>query len=256
MLDFLIPATVLGMVGPVVAKMAVEQARKAGSAIGDVYFWGAIGSIVGTFLCGFVLIYLAPTSTIVLLVAAALALLAAALMGEPVGLAVGIAGGALSWAWARSARWSACSAWGPSTWARTRSITSSLAGNVAGCRPGILGAGRADACPSRRRRGMAAADKSASRLPTLGRRRSLGRVWPTWPMLAFVASLVFMALEMVAGRLVQRHLGSSIYGWTSVIGVLLAGLSLRQLPGRQDRRLRQEREAGELAVPGGVDPHA
>ncbi len=44
-------------------------------------------------------------------------------------------------------------------------------------------------------------------------------------ILAFVASLAFMALEMVAGRLVQRHLGSSIYGWTSVIGVLLAGLS-------------------------------
>ena len=48
-LDFLVPATVLGMVGPVVAKMAVEQARKAGSAIGDVYFWGAVGSIAGTF---------------------------------------------------------------------------------------------------------------------------------------------------------------------------------------------------------------
>ena len=64
-LDFLLPATVLGMVGPVVAKMAVEQARKAGSAIGDVYFWGAIGSIVGTFICGFVLMYQAPNSTIV-----------------------------------------------------------------------------------------------------------------------------------------------------------------------------------------------
>ena len=37
-LDFLVPATVLGMIGPVVAKMAVEQARRAGSAIGDVYF--------------------------------------------------------------------------------------------------------------------------------------------------------------------------------------------------------------------------
>ncbi len=45
-------------------------------------------------------------------------------------------------------------------------------------------------------------------------------------VLAFLASLAFMALEMVAGRLVTRHLGSSIYGWTSVIGVLLAGLSL------------------------------
>ena len=79
---FLVPATVLGMVGPVVAKMAVEQARKAGSAIGDVYFWGAVGSIIGTFFCGFVLIYLAPSSIIVLLVAAALAALAAALMSD------------------------------------------------------------------------------------------------------------------------------------------------------------------------------
>ena len=42
-LVFLVPATVLGMVGPVVAKMAVEQARKAGSAIGDVYFSGRGG---------------------------------------------------------------------------------------------------------------------------------------------------------------------------------------------------------------------
>ena len=73
-------------------------------------------------------------------------------------------------------------------------------------------------------------------------------------ILAFVASLAFMALEMVAGRLVQRHLGSSIYGWTSVIGVLAGRPLVRQLPGGKDRRLRQEREAGELAVPGGVDP--
>src|SRR5207302_4875175 len=49
-LDFLIPATVLGMIGPVVAKMAVEQARRSGTALGDVYFFGAVGSIVGTFL--------------------------------------------------------------------------------------------------------------------------------------------------------------------------------------------------------------
>ena len=48
------------MIGPVVAKMAVEQSRRAGSAIGDVYFCGAVGSIVGTFLAGFILMYLAP----------------------------------------------------------------------------------------------------------------------------------------------------------------------------------------------------
>ena len=88
-LNFLVPATVLGMIGPVVAKIAVEQARKTGSAIGDVYFWGAIGSIVGTFLAGFTLMYLATYSTIVTLVAAALALLAAALIDDRRGVAVG-----------------------------------------------------------------------------------------------------------------------------------------------------------------------
>jgi MFS family permease len=82
-LDFLVPGTVLGMIGPVVAKMAVEQAKKSGSAIGDVYFMGAVGSIVGTFFAGFVLMALLPVSAIVALVAAALALLAALLIGNP-----------------------------------------------------------------------------------------------------------------------------------------------------------------------------
>ncbi len=35
-----------------------------------------------------------------------------------------------------------------------------------------------------------------------------------------------MVLELVAGRLISRHLGSSLYTWTSVIGVVLAGISL------------------------------
>jgi hypothetical protein len=45
-------------------------------------------------------------------------------------------------------------------------------------------------------------------------------------VLSFIASMAFMALEMVAGRLVTRHLGSSLYGWTSVIAIMLGGLSL------------------------------
>ena len=35
-----------------------------------------------------------------------------------------------------------------------------------------------------------------------------------------------MLLELVAGRLVARNLGSSIYTWTSVIGVVLAGITI------------------------------
>ena len=57
----------------------------------------------------------------------------------------------------------------------------------------------------------------------------------------------FMALEMVAGRLVQRHLGSSIYGWTSVIGVLLAGLSLGNfLGGKIADFVKSEKQASWL----------
>jgi spermidine synthase len=41
----------------------------------------------------------------------------------------------------------------------------------------------------------------------------------------FAASFCVMAVELVAGRLVSRQLGSSLYTWTSVIGVVLAGLS-------------------------------
>ncbi len=65
--------------------------------------------------------------------------------------------------------------------------------------------------------------------------------------LSFIASLGFMALEMVAGRLVTRHLGSSIYGWTSVIGVLLGGLSLGNLiGGKIADHVRQEKHASWL----------
>ena len=75
-------------------------------------------------------------------------------------------------------------------------------------------------------------------------------------VLSFVASLAFMALEMVAGRLVTRHLGSSIYGWTSVIGVLLGGLSLGNYLGGKIADYIHERDAGELALPGRLGPDA
>jgi tetratricopeptide (TPR) repeat protein/predicted membrane-bound spermidine synthase len=42
----------------------------------------------------------------------------------------------------------------------------------------------------------------------------------------FTSSFCIMVLEIVAARLVARHLGSSLYTWTAVIGVVLAGISL------------------------------
>ena len=42
----------------------------------------------------------------------------------------------------------------------------------------------------------------------------------------FFSSACIMVLELVAGRLIARHLGSSLYTWTSVIGVVLAGITI------------------------------
>jgi len=42
----------------------------------------------------------------------------------------------------------------------------------------------------------------------------------------FISSFCIMVLELVAARLIARHLGSSLYTWTAVIGIVLAGISL------------------------------
>jgi predicted membrane-bound spermidine synthase len=57
---------------------------------------------------------------------------------------------------------------------------------------------------------------------------------------AFVASFCLMVVELVAGRLVARHLGSSLYTWTSVIGVVMAGLAVGNYTGGRlaDRYVR------------------
>lgn len=42
----------------------------------------------------------------------------------------------------------------------------------------------------------------------------------------FFSSACIMVLELVAGRLVARYIGQSLYTWTTIIGVMLAGISL------------------------------
>jgi MFS family permease len=73
----------------------------------------------------------------------------------------------------------------------------------------------------------------------IGARSQVRKVNPTTPELpiakvfpsglpeatAFVASFCVMVIELVAGRIISRHLGSSLYTWTAVIGVVLAGLA-------------------------------
>jgi MFS family permease len=234
-LDFLVPATLLGMISPVVAKIAVEQSRKSGTAIGDVYFWGAIGSIVGTFVAGFWLIYMAPTSVIVTAVAGALALLTAAMSRSPLmrglGLLAGIALGAGSLGFV------------------TRDVPGVMAGPIPINGLALLGhllAVVLAVLAVRELRSARVANEfgeSEAVETAVGPKVRLGDL----ALLSFLISLTFMALEMVAGRLVQRHLGSSVYNWTSVIGVCLGGLSLgNYLGGKIADRCRDEKPASWL----------
>jgi len=66
---FLLPCTLLGMISPIVARLAVRDLAQAGSTVGQIYASGAIGSIIGTFATGFVLISWFGTHRIVLGVA-------------------------------------------------------------------------------------------------------------------------------------------------------------------------------------------
>ena len=68
-LVFFLPAVTMGTVSPVVAKLAVDRLKKlkrTGTAIGEVYAWGMVGSILGTFLTGFVLINFLGTKGVIL----------------------------------------------------------------------------------------------------------------------------------------------------------------------------------------------
>jgi MFS family permease len=247
LIDFLVPATVLGMVGPVVAKMAVEQARRAGSAIGDVYFWGAVGSIAGTLLCGFVLQLHFGTSTIVLLVAAALSLVAASLMGGPFARIAALLTALLLITGSIGLLVDKIGLGGVDLGSYRLNYLA-VAGAVGAFLMAVAAA--AGLISARRSEEIAPADELASPAGTTPKgkepvdpRTGLGDL----AALAFLASMVFMALEMVAGRLVTRHLGSSIYGWTSVIAVLLAGLSFGNfLGGKIADFIRSEKHASWL----------
>ena len=60
-------------------------------------------------------------------------------------------------------------------------------------------------------------------------------------VLAFVGSGCLLILEIVAGRLLAPTLGVSLYTWTSVIGVVLAGVSLGNYIGGRLADRRPER---------------
>ena len=55
----------------------------------------------------------------------------------------------------------------------------------------------------------------------------------------FISSFCIMVIELVAGRIIARFLGSSLYTWTSIIGVVLAGITIgNYIGGRLADRFR------------------
>jgi MFS family permease len=73
---FLLPSALLGTISPVVAKMALERGLPTGRTVGDIYAWGAAGSIVGTFAAGYYLIALMGTISIIWAVAGVMIVMA------------------------------------------------------------------------------------------------------------------------------------------------------------------------------------
>src|SRR5512135_1560024 len=66
-------------------------------------------------------------------------------------------------------------------------------------------------------------------------------------VIVFFSSAFIMVVELVAGRLIARHLGNSLYTWTSIIGVILAGMSIgNYVGGRLADRWRPEQLLGPL----------
>ena len=73
---FFLPSVLLGIPTPLLTTLALRFSDQAGSVVGRMHALAALGSIVGTFLTGFVLVQFVGSRYIVLLSAAVLVLLA------------------------------------------------------------------------------------------------------------------------------------------------------------------------------------
>jgi spermidine synthase len=73
---FLLPSLFIGIVSPILTKLAVDDAPEPGRAIGRMYALGALGSIAGTLAAGYLFIAWIGSTGTVLAVAAVYALIA------------------------------------------------------------------------------------------------------------------------------------------------------------------------------------
>src|SRR5512139_55607 len=80
------------------------------------------------------------------------------------------------------------------------------------------------------------------------------RPWSWQPAaIVFLSSACMMILELVAGRMIAPYVGVSLYTWTGVIGVILAGMSLgNYVGGRLADRWASIRLLGGVFLLGGL----
>jgi spermidine synthase len=72
-------------------------------------------------------------------------------------------------------------------------------------------------------------------------------------IITFVASFCSLVIEMVAGRILAPFVGVSLYTWTSIIGVILAGISIgAYIGGRLVDRFPQRKTLGILLLLSGI----
>jgi spermidine synthase len=187
---FLLPATALGTISPSLAKVAIGRGRRVGRTLGAFYACGTLGSIVGTFLTGFWLIFA---------------------LGHTV--AIGAAAGVLA---------------------------------VLG---GVSVVARLTPCPAEETEPW-----PTERAREGGTPRPAGQsgaiAWPYTPhAVVFLTAVCLMIVELLASRMIAAQAGSSLYTWTSVIGVVLAGMSLgHMIGGALSDRLDPARLLGRLFV--------
>jgi predicted membrane-bound spermidine synthase len=167
---FILPAAALGTLSPSLATMAVSRGRHVGSTLGSFYACGALGSIAGTFLTGFWLIFALGNTRVIVLTALMLVVL-----------------GAVSRLGGRAITMSE----GPLALSERQRVEGQLRAGWDGGTAGGL----------------------------LARRY-------TPHAIAFFSSVCLMVVELLASRIIATQAGSSLYTWTSVVGVVFAGMSL------------------------------
>ncbi|MBI5187991.1 MAG: fused MFS/spermidine synthase [Nitrospirae bacterium] len=73
---FFVPSCLLGMISPVVVKLAIQNLDRVGNVVGKIYAFSTLGSILGTFAAGFFLILWMGTRNIILMMGVILILTA------------------------------------------------------------------------------------------------------------------------------------------------------------------------------------